>query len=159
MSLTKKKLLLFNGIKGALNRQASEFKCQISNVHKLKDLDEPFNALEKVAEAVVKGKYGPFRYGYEHEISHAYPLLEHTMIRAKNGNNRWLSPWMSKIHPGMICFDVPMTRKEILFYSFLKGIIYIVRDLPEIVPIFCFNSTERIATKLYHIRQLLYPQL
>ena len=68
---------LFNGIKGALNRQKSEFECWISNVHKLKDLDETFNALEKVAEAVVKG--------HEHEFSHVYPMLERTIIRAKNG--------------------------------------------------------------------------
>ena len=52
---------LFNGIKGALKRQKSKFERQISNVHKFKDLDETFNALEKLAEAVVQGKYGPLR--------------------------------------------------------------------------------------------------
>lgn len=112
---------LFNGIKRALNRQKSEFERRISNVHKLKDLDETFNALEKVAEAVVKGKYGPLCYRHEHEISHVYPMLERTMIRAKNGINRRLTPRMSKIHPWMICFDVPMPQE--VFNLLNKGIV------------------------------------
>jgi len=41
---------LINGITEALYRQKSEFQRQISNVHKLKDLDETFIALEKVAK-------------------------------------------------------------------------------------------------------------
>ena len=112
---------LFNGIKGALNRQKSEFERRISNVHKLKDIDETFNALDKVAEAVVKGKYGPLRYRHEHEISHVYPMLERTMIRAKNGINKRLTPRMSKIHPWMICFDVPMPQKVLNLLN--KGIV------------------------------------
>ena len=48
---------IISDIKGALNRQKSNFSRRISNVHiKLRDL-----ALGKVAEAVVKGKYGPLR--------------------------------------------------------------------------------------------------
>ena len=74
-----------------------------------------------MAEAVVKGKYGPLRYGYEHEISHVYPMLECTRTRAKNENNRCLSPWMSKIHPGMICFDAPMPQE--VFNLLNKGIV------------------------------------
>ena len=53
---------LITGIKGALNRQKSQFGRRISNAYTLKDLDQTFKALEKVAEAVVKGKYGPLRY-------------------------------------------------------------------------------------------------
>jgi len=53
---------LINGITGALCCQRSEFQRQISNVHEFKDLDETFKVLEKVAKAVVKGKYGPLRY-------------------------------------------------------------------------------------------------
>ena len=112
---------LFNGIKGALKRQKSKFERQISNVHKLKDLDETFNALEKLAEAVVKGKYGPLRYRHEHEISHVYPMLERTMIIAKNGINTRLTPRMSKIHPWVICFDVPMPQE--VFSLLNKGIV------------------------------------
>lgn len=112
---------LFNGIKGALNPQKSEFERRISNVHKLKDLDGTFNALQKVAEAVVKGKYGPLRYRHKHEISHGYPMLQRTMIRAKNGINRCLTPRMSKVHPWMICFDVPMPQE--VFNLLKKGIV------------------------------------
>ena len=96
---------LINGITEALYRQKSEFQRKISNVHKLKDLDETFIALEKVTKAVVKGKYGPLRYRHEHEISQVHPMLERIMIRAKKGINKFLSPRMSKIHPWMICFD------------------------------------------------------
>ena len=112
---------LFSGIKRALNRQKSEFEHWISNAHKLKDLDETFNALDKVAEAVVKGKYGPLRYRHEHEISHVYPMLQRTMIRAKNGINRRLTSRMSKVHPWMICFDVPMPQE--VFNLLKKGIV------------------------------------
>ena len=112
---------LITGIKGALNRQKSQFGCRISNAYKLKDLDQTFKALEKVAEAVVKGKYGPLRYRHEHEISHVYPMLERIMIRAKNGINRRLTPRMSKLHPWMICFDVAMSQE--VFNLLYKGII------------------------------------
>lgn len=112
---------LINGITGALYRQKSEFQQQISNVHKLKDLDETFKALEKVAKAVVKGKYGPLRYRHQHEISQVYPMLERIMIRAKKGINRRLSPRMSKIHPWMICFDLPMPQE--VFELLNKGIV------------------------------------
>ena len=54
-------------------------------MHKLKDLDETFKALEKVAKAVVKGKYGSLRYRHEYKIIHMYPMLEHIMLRAKKG--------------------------------------------------------------------------
>ena len=33
------------------------------------------------------------------------------MIKAKNGINRRLTSRMSKIHPWMICFDVPMPQE------------------------------------------------
>ena len=87
----------------------------------MKALDETFKALEKVAKAVVKGKYGPLRYRHEHEITHVYPMLERIMIRAKKGINRRLTPRMSKIHPWMICFDVPMPQE--VFELLNKGTI------------------------------------
>lgn len=102
---------IISGIKGALNRQKSNFSRRISNVHKLRDLDQTFQALGKVAEAVVKGKYGPLRDRYQHEICPISSMLERTMIRAKKGIYRRLSPRMSKIHPWMICFDVPMPQE------------------------------------------------
>ena len=58
---------IVNGIKGALTRQKWKFQCQISNVDKLTDLSQTFEKLEKLAEAVVKAKYGPLQcqVGYE----------------------------------------------------------------------------------------------
>jgi len=53
---------LINGITGALYCQKSEFQQQISNVHKLKDLDETFKALEKVAKAVIVTSTKSVRY-------------------------------------------------------------------------------------------------
>lgn len=58
---------IVSGIKGALTRQKWKFQCQISNVDKLTDLSQTFEKLEKLAEAVVKAKYGPLQrqVGYE----------------------------------------------------------------------------------------------
>ena len=116
---------IISGIKGALNRQKSKFSRRISNVHKLRDLDQTFQALGKVAEAVVKGKYGPLRDRYQHEICPIYSMLERTMIRAKKGIYRRLSPRMSKIHPWMICFDVPMPQE--VFNLLNKGVVNLTR--------------------------------
>ena len=82
----------------------------------MRDLDRIFQELGKLAEAVVKGKYGPLRDRCQHEISPLYPMLERTMIRAKKGIYRRLSPRMSKIHPWVICFDDPMP----VFYINIK---------------------------------------
>ena len=87
---------IISDIKGALNRQKSNFSRRISNVHKLRDLDQTFQALGKEAEAVVKGKCGPLRDRYQHEICPISSMLERTMIRAKKGIYRRLSPRMSK---------------------------------------------------------------
>ena len=48
-------------------------------------------------------------------------MLERTTIRAKNGINRRITPRMSKIHPSMICFDVPMQQE--VFSLLNKGIV------------------------------------
>lgn len=58
---------IVNDIKGALTRQRWNFQCQISNVHTLTDLSQTFQKLEKLAETVVKAKYGPLQrqVGYE----------------------------------------------------------------------------------------------
>ena len=112
---------LINVITRALNRQKLEFKCRISNVHKFEDLAETFKELKKVAEAVGKGKYGPLCYQHEHKIGHVYPMLVRTMICAKNGIYRCLSPRMSKIRPWMICFDVLMAQE--VFNLLCKGIV------------------------------------
>ena len=61
---------IVNGIKGALTRQKWNFQCQISNVHKLTDLSQTFQKLEKLAEAVVKAKYGPLQCPVGYEASH-----------------------------------------------------------------------------------------
>lgn len=61
---------IVNGIKGALTRQKWNFQCQISNVHKLTDLSQTFQKLEKLAEAVVKAKYGPLQRPVGYETSH-----------------------------------------------------------------------------------------
>ena len=65
-----------NGVKRALGRQKSQFQRDISNVHKLRDLDRIFNELGKVSEAVVKGKFGPLRHRQKIEITSLYPVLE-----------------------------------------------------------------------------------
>lgn len=138
---------VINGIKGALNRQKSNFSRRISNVHKLRDLDQTFQALGKVAEAVVKGKYGPLRDRYQHEICPISSMLERTMIRAKKGIYRRLSPRMSKIHPWMICFDVPMPQE--VFNLLNKGVVNLTRfgvdvlEQPYSVTI-TFSSMKRL---------------
>ena len=47
-----------NGVKRALGLQKSKFQRDLSNGHKLRDLDRAFNDLVKVSEAIVKGKFG-----------------------------------------------------------------------------------------------------
>ena len=61
---------IVTGTKGALTRQKWNFQCQISNVHKLTDLSETFQKLEKLPEAVVKAKYGPLQRQVRYEASH-----------------------------------------------------------------------------------------
>ena len=109
---------IISGIKRALRSQKSKFERRISNVHKLRDLDQTFKELGKVAEAVVNG---PPRNRHQHEISHVYLMLERTMVRAKNGIFRRLSPRMSKIHPWMVCLDIPMPHE--VFHLLNKGIV------------------------------------
>ena len=141
---------IISGIKGALNRQKSKFSRRISNVHKLRDLDQTFQALGKVAEAVVKGKYGLLRDRYQHEICPIYSMLERTMIRAKKGIYRRLSPWMSKIHPWMIFFDVPMPQE--VFNLLNKGVVNLTRfgvdvlEQPYSVTI-TFSSMRRLCAQ------------
>ena len=47
-----------NGVKRALGQQKSKFQRDLSNGHKLRDLDGAFNDLVKVSEVIVKGKFG-----------------------------------------------------------------------------------------------------
>lgn len=112
---------VINGVKGALERQKSQFQSKISNVHKLRDLDKTFQELDQFAEAIVKGKFGPLRHRHEHEITLVYPMLERIMIRAKNGINRRLTPQMSYLHPWIVRFDVPMPQE--VFTLLHKGIV------------------------------------
>ena len=65
----------------------------------VRDLDRTFNELEKVSETVVKGKFGPLWHRQKNEITSLYPMLERTMVHAKNGINRRLLTRMSKLHP------------------------------------------------------------
>lgn len=61
---------IVNGIKGALTRQKWNFQCQISKLHKLTDLSQTFQKLEKLAEAVVKAKYSPLQRQVAYEATH-----------------------------------------------------------------------------------------
>jgi len=112
---------LIISIKEALNREKSKFERRISNAYKLKDLNNTFQELNKLAEAVVKGKFGGLRERAKYSIGELYPMLKRSMIRAKTAIFRRLSSKMSKVHPWMVCFDLPMPqevfnllRKEIL---------------------------------------------
>ena len=49
---------VINGIKGALEWQKLQFERDITNAHKLRDIHKTFIELEKLSEAVVKGKFG-----------------------------------------------------------------------------------------------------
>lgn len=112
---------LIISIKEALNREKSKFERRISNAYKLKDLDNTFQELNKLAEAAVKGKFGGLRERPKYSIGELYPMLQRSMIRAKTAIFRRLSSKMSRVHPWMVCFDLPMPqevfnllRKEIL---------------------------------------------
>ena len=98
-------------IKEALKREKSKFKRRISNAYKLKDLDNTFQELNKLAEAVVKGKFGGLRERPKQSISELYPMLQRSMIRAKTAIFRRLSSKMSKVHPWMVCFNLPMPQE------------------------------------------------
>ena len=102
--------LIFS-IKEALKREKSKFKRRISNAYKLKDLDNTFQELNKLAEAVVKGKFGGLCERPKHSIGELYPMLQRSMIRAKTAIFRRLSSRMSKVHPWMVCFDLPMPQE------------------------------------------------
>ena len=102
---------LIISIKEALKREKSKFERRISNAYKLKDLDDSFKELNKLAEAVVKGKFGGLRERPKYSIGELYPMLQRSMIRAKTAINRRLSLKMSKLHPWMVCFDLPMPQE------------------------------------------------
>ena len=74
---------LIISIKEALNREKSKFERWISNAYKLKDFNNTFQELNKLAEAVVKGKFGGLRERAKYSIGELYPMLQRSMIRAK----------------------------------------------------------------------------
>ena len=98
-------------IKEALRDKKSLFERRISNAHKLRDLNITFNRLNKIAELVVKGNFGGIRERPKHKLGELYPMLERCMIRAKSAIDRRLSPRMSKLHPWMVVFDLPMPQE------------------------------------------------
>lgn len=102
--------LIFS-IKEALKHEKSAFERRISNVHKLRDLDMTFHRLNQVAELVVKGNFGGIRERPKHKLGELYPMLQRCMIRAKSAIDRRLYPRMSKLHPWMVVFDLPMARE------------------------------------------------
>ena len=57
-----------------------------------------------------------------HSISEQYPMLQRSMIRAKTAISRRLSSKMSKVHPWMVCFDLPMPQEVFnLFHKEILG--------------------------------------
>jgi len=69
----------------------------------------------------MKVKFGGLREVPKYSIGELYPMLEQSMIRTKTASFRHLSSKMSKVHPWMVCFNLPMPqdvfnllRKEIL---------------------------------------------
>ena len=116
---------LITSIKEALKQEKSKFERRISNAHKLRDLDITFKELNKLAETVVKAKFGGIRDRPKYSIGQLYPILERCMIRAKTAVYRRLSPRMSKLHPWMICFELPMPQE--VFNLLQKEILGITR--------------------------------
>ena len=102
--------LIFS-IKEALKHSKSEFERRISNGQKLRDLDITFNRLNKVAELAVKGNFGAIRERPKYKLGELCPMLQRCMIRAKCAIDRRLSPRMSKVHPWMVIFDLPMAQE------------------------------------------------
>ena len=117
-----------NGVKRALGRQKSKFQRDISNGHKLRDLNGTFNELVKVSEAIVKGKFGLLWHRQKIEITSLYPMLERTMVHAKNGINRHLTARVSKLHPCKVYFDILMPQ-EVLDLLHIISIIIMSREL------------------------------
>ena len=113
--------LIFS-IKEALKREKSKFKRRISNAYKLKNLDNTFQELNKLVEAVVKGKFGGLRERPNHSIGELYPILQRSMIRAKTAIFRRLSSKMSKVHPWMVCFDLPIPQEDFNPVSIKHGL-------------------------------------
>ena len=133
---------VINEGKRALGRQKSQFQRDISNGHKLIDLDRTFNELEKVSEAVLKRKFGPLRHRQKIEITSLYPMLQRIMVHAKNGINRRLTARKSNLHPWKIRFDIQMPQEA--FDLLHKGIIITI-------------IMSRVDTFLYLIALLLEP--
>ena len=77
----------------------------------MRDLDITFNRLNKVAELAVKGNFGAIRERPKYKLGELYPMLQRCMIRAKCAIDRRLSPRMSKVHPWMVIFDLPMAQE------------------------------------------------
>ena len=102
---------LISSIKEALKHNKSALQQRIANGHKLRDLDITFNRLNNVAELVVKGNFEGIRDRPKYKIAELYPMLQRCMIRAKCAIDRRLSPRMSKLHPWMVVFDLPMARE------------------------------------------------
>ena len=102
---------LIISIKEALKREKSKFERRISNAYRLKDLDNTFFELNKLAEDVVKAKFGGLRERPKHSIGELYPMLQRSMIRAKTAIYRRLTPRMSKLHPWLVYFDLPMPQE------------------------------------------------
>ena len=102
---------LIISIKEALKREKSKFEPRISNAHKLRDLDSTFQDLNKLVESVVKAKFGGLRQRPKHSLGELYPMLQRSMIRAKTAIDRRLCLRMSKLHPWMVVFDLPMPQE------------------------------------------------
>ena len=102
---------LIYSIKEALRHKKSAFQRRIANGHKLRDLDITFNRLNQISELVVKENFGGIRERPKHKLGELYPKLEHCIIRAKSAIDCRLSPRMSKLHPWMVAFDLPMAQE------------------------------------------------
>ena len=134
-------------IKEALKHEKSKFERRISNAHKLKDLDNTFQELNQLAEVVVKAKFGALRKRPKYRIGELYPMLERNMIRAKTAIYRRLSSKMSKLHPWIVCFDLPMAQEVFnLLHKEILGITRYgveVKETPRSVAI-TFSSLRRL---------------
>lgn len=102
---------LIISVREALKREKSKFELRISNAYELRDLDITFQELNKLVESVVKAKFGGLRQRPKHSLGELYPMLQCSMIRVKTEINRRLCSRMSKLHPWMVVFDLPMQQE------------------------------------------------
>lgn len=108
-------------LKRSLEREESSLIQKTSNRYNLRDLSRTFSELDRVAEDVVRAKYGSLEHRHEFEQARLFPVLERVMEKTHRTIIQRLTPRMSKLYPWLVCFDVSMPQE--VFNLFLKTIL------------------------------------